>query len=247
MSRLGAWGDGAVPALPLPRGWGRSGRRGGGAHPCVRFYFPGHPPQSPGLLQTRRASETRLRTLVTRDSEGRAIPRGVGAERGPATTSTRRGGGSREQGLSPVPVSPVLAGQGQREGPGHSGALQGRGQAVPGWQDRGSVLLLSWLHPLEQAGCRGLCALPRDTGGSHGQCPPCPEATRRCVPGCASPARCQHSLTRVSVCPEPLAGALPCSLSTLWVTFCCSQPLARRVPTTAPASEGVPAQGSNCG
>lgn len=89
----------------LPGAWGRLGRRGGGAHACPRLYFPGHPPQSPGLLRTRRAPGTRPRTLVTRDSEGRAIPRGAGAERGPATTSTRRGGGALGSRPVPCPLS----------------------------------------------------------------------------------------------------------------------------------------------
>lgn len=44
---------------------------------------------------------------------------------------------------------------------------------------------------------------------------PCPVPAR---------ARCQHSLTRVSVRPEPLPGALPPSLSILGAISCCSQP-----------------------
>lgn len=101
------------PRTALPGAWGRLGRRGGGAHACPRLYFPGHPPQSPGLLRTRRAPGTRPRTLVTRDSEGRAIPRGAGAERGPATTSTRRGGGALGSRPIPCPLSWLGRGRGR--------------------------------------------------------------------------------------------------------------------------------------
>lgn len=74
---------------------------------------------------------------------------------------------------------------------------------------------------------------------------PRPEATHRGVPGCASRARCQHSLTRLSARPEPLPGAVPSSLSTLWVTSCSSQPLPHLgvSPITALATEQVPKWG----
>lgn len=140
----------------------------------------------------------------------------------------------------PLPHVPCPGWAGPEGGTRTRRGSPGRGQAVPGWQDHDSVLLLSWLHPLEQAGCWGLCALPRDAGGSHRQCPPCPEATRRVSLAVPARAHCQHSLTRVSVRPEPLPGALPSSLCTLWVTSAAHSPRLGMAPSQPWPLRGSP-------
>lgn len=119
MSPVGLGGRGCpLTALPVPREGGDAA--GEGRSPSLSLALLPRPP-SPAPCTPPEPPCPRLGTLVTRDSEGRAIPRGVGASSSCHKHAKSRGlPGAGLSPLSPL-VSPVLAGQGQREGPGHRG------------------------------------------------------------------------------------------------------------------------------
>lgn len=95
-------------------------------------------------------------------------PRAAVAELGPASTSTQRRGGSRVQGLSPVPVSRFgRAGGRERGSPwlGTGRLCVGGGSLKVSSPPPGCIPLK---QACPQAGCWGLCTLLEDRGCRRG-------------------------------------------------------------------------------
>lgn len=163
---------------------------------------------------------------MTRDSE-EGPPRGVSVQSQvqlPHPYKEEEAPGSRAHPLSPCPLSQL-------------GRAAGRDQDTAGLSRARDRPCLGGRTPAVSSCCPGSVAWSRPAAGALCQCPPSlrPHAgVSLAMPACAQG---QHSLTRVSVHPEPLPGALLSSLSTLWVTYCCSQPSARRVPHSIPRDE----------